>query len=72
VVTRLGRLARSAPHLCQIVEILSRKQGRFQVFDQNLDTSDATERVPLHIWAMRADSGSKILAATVYVGRESP
>ena len=42
VVTRLDRLARSTWHLCQIAEVLARKQVHLHVLDQSIDTSDAT------------------------------
>jgi DNA invertase Pin-like site-specific DNA recombinase len=45
VVTRLDRLARSTWHLCQIAEILARKQVHLHVLDQSIDTSDATGRL---------------------------
>ena len=41
VVTRLDRLARSTLHLCQIAEILARKQVHLHVLDQHIDTSDS-------------------------------
>lgn len=45
VVTRLGRLARSTLHLCQIADELKRKQVELQVLDQNINTADATGRL---------------------------
>ena len=49
VVTRLDRLARSTWHLCQIAEVLARKQVHLQVLDQSIDTSDATGRLLFHM-----------------------
>jgi DNA invertase Pin-like site-specific DNA recombinase len=49
VVTRLDRLARSTWHLCQIAELLVRKQVALQVLDQSIDTSDATGRLLFHM-----------------------
>ena len=49
VVTRLDRLARSTWHLCQIAEILARKQVHLHVLDQSIDTSDATGRLLFHM-----------------------
>ena len=45
VVTRLDRLARSTLHLCQIADILDRKQVSLEVLDQKINTSDATGRL---------------------------
>lgn len=45
VVTRLDRLARSTPHLCQIAETLREKKVALRVLDQSIDTSDATGRL---------------------------
>jgi len=49
VVTRLDRLARSTWHLCQIAEVLARKQVHLVVLDQSIDTSDATGRLLFHM-----------------------
>lgn len=49
MVTRLGRLARSTLHLCQIAAELQRKQVHLQVLDQHLDTSVATGRLLFHM-----------------------
>ncbi len=45
VVTRLDRLVRSTLNLYQIANMLERKKVNLQVIDQNIDTSDATERL---------------------------
>jgi DNA invertase Pin-like site-specific DNA recombinase len=45
VVSRLDRLACSTLHLCQIADLLKRKQVALHVLDQNLDTSNATGRL---------------------------
>ena len=49
VVTGLDRLARSTLHLCQIAEELARKQVRFQVVDQHIDTSNSTSPLLFNI-----------------------
>ena len=49
VVTRLDRLARSTWHLCQIAEILVRKQVHLHILDQSIDTNDATGRLLFHM-----------------------
>jgi len=49
VVTRLDRLARSTWHLCQIAEVLVRKQVHLHVLDESIDTSDATGRLLFHM-----------------------
>jgi len=51
VVTRLDRLARSTLHLCQIADILARKEVHLKVIDQNIDTSDATGRLLFNMLA---------------------
>jgi len=45
IVSRIDRLARSTLHLCQIAETLREKGVDLVVFDQNIDTSDATGRL---------------------------
>ena len=45
IVTRIDRLARSTLHLCQIAETLREKGVDLVVLDQNIDTSDATDRL---------------------------
>jgi DNA invertase Pin-like site-specific DNA recombinase len=50
VITRLDRLARSTLHLCQIADELKRKEVALQVFDQNINTGDATGRLLLICW----------------------
>lgn len=49
IVTRLDRLARSTIHLCQIGQVLEKKQVQLRVLDQNIDTSDATGRLIFHL-----------------------
>lgn len=44
-VTRLGRLARSTLHLCQIAAELERKGVDLQAIDLNTNTADATGRL---------------------------
>lgn len=51
VITRLDRLARSTLHLCQIAEQLEQKGVNLQVLDQNIDTSDATDRLLFNMLA---------------------
>ena len=45
VITKLDRLARSTLHLCQLAEILAKKEVSLQVLDQNIDTTNATGRL---------------------------
>jgi DNA invertase Pin-like site-specific DNA recombinase len=45
VISRLDRLARSTLHLCQIADVLEKKQANLKVIDQNIDTSNATGRL---------------------------
>jgi len=44
-ITRLDRLARSTLHLCQIAAELDKRGVALKVIDQNIDISDATERL---------------------------
>ena len=48
VVTRLGRLARSTLHLCQMADKLQGQQVDLQVLDQK-DTSHASGRLLFHM-----------------------
>lgn len=45
IVTRLNQWGRSTLYLSQIAEELQRKGMHLQVIDQNIDTSDATDRL---------------------------
>jgi hypothetical protein len=45
VITKLDRLARSTLYLCQLAEILAKKEVSLQVLDQNIDTTNATSRI---------------------------
>ena len=49
IVSRIDPLARSTPHLCQIAETLREKGVDLVVVDQNIDTSDATGRLPFNM-----------------------
>ncbi len=49
VVTRLGRLARSTLHLCEVTGVLHRKGVELQVLDQQISTTDATRRLLFHM-----------------------
>jgi DNA invertase Pin-like site-specific DNA recombinase len=62
VVTRLDRLARSTLHLCQIAEVLERKQVGLHVLDQQIDTSDATGRRLFHMLGAIAQFETEIRA----------
>jgi len=60
VVSRLDRLARSTLHLCQIADLLKRKNVVLQVLDQNIDTSDATGRLLFNVLAAIAEFETEI------------
>ena len=49
VVCKLDRLARSLPHLLQIVDALDRKAASLRVLDIGLDTSNPTGRLMLNL-----------------------
>ncbi len=55
-------LARSTLHLCQIAAELQRKQVNLLVVDQNIDTSDATGRLLLHMLGAIAHCETEIRA----------
>lgn len=60
VVSRLDRLARSTLHLCQIADLLKRKQVALHVLDQNLDTSNATGRLLFNMLGAIAEFETEI------------
>ena len=62
VVTRLDRLARSTLHLCQIADVIKRKQVDLQVLDQNIDTGDATGRLLFNMLGAIAQFETEIRA----------
>ena len=62
VVTRLDRLARSTLHLCQIADLLGRKQVSLQVVDQNINTRDATGRLLFNMLGAIAQFETEIRA----------
>jgi DNA invertase Pin-like site-specific DNA recombinase len=49
IVTKLDRLARSLPHLLDVVATLDRKKVALKILDMNLDTSTATGRLILSV-----------------------
>lgn len=51
VVTKLDRLARSVPHLCQIVDILNKKNVSLRILNINLDTGTPTGKLMLNMLA---------------------
>ena len=60
VVSRLDRLARSTLHLCQIADLLKRKNVALQVIDQSIDTSDATGRLLFNMLGAIAEFETEI------------
>jgi DNA invertase Pin-like site-specific DNA recombinase len=62
VVTKLDRLGRSVPHLCNVVEGLRRKKVDFKVLDQNINTEDAAGRLFFHMLAAFAEFENAIRA----------
>lgn len=60
VVSRLDRLARSTLHLCQIADLLKRKNVVLQVLDQNIDTSNATGRLLFNMLSAIAEFETEI------------
>ena len=60
IVSRLDRLARSTLHLCQIADLLKRKNVALQVLDQNIDTSNATGRLLFNMLSAIAEFETEI------------
>jgi DNA invertase Pin-like site-specific DNA recombinase len=60
LVSRLDRLARSTLHLCQIADLLKRKNVILLVLDQNIDTSDATGRLLFNMLGAIAEFETEI------------
>jgi DNA invertase Pin-like site-specific DNA recombinase len=60
VVSRLDRLARSTLHLCQIADLLKRKNVALHVLDQNIDTSNATGRLLFNMLGAIAEFETEI------------
>ncbi len=48
-MTRIDRLARATLQVCQIADTLREKGVDLVVLDQNIDTSDATGRLPFNM-----------------------
>ncbi len=60
IVSLLDKLARFTLHLCQIVDLLKRKNVALQVLDQNIDTSDATGRLLFNMLSAIAEFETEI------------
>lgn len=58
----IDHLARSTLHLCQIADALARKGVQLQVIDQNIDTSDAIERLLFNMLGAIAQFATEIRA----------
>ena len=59
VVTKLDRLARSVPHLCEIGQRLDAKGVGLKVLDQAIDTTTPTGRLMFNmLGAIASSSGS--------------
>ena len=71
VVTRLGRLARSTLHLCQIAEELQRKHVHLQVLNQQIDTNNATGRLLFHMLGAIAQFETELRAERQIDGIQS-
>jgi DNA invertase Pin-like site-specific DNA recombinase len=55
VVTRLDRVARSALHLGQIIDLLENKEVNFVVIDQNIDTKSSQGKLMFNMLASFAE-----------------
>lgn len=62
VITRLDRLARSTPDLCQIVAELDRKHVDLRVLDQPIDTTTTTGRLLFNMLGAIAQFETEIRA----------
>ena len=62
VVTKLDRLARSTPDLCNIVKTLEEKKVDLHVLDQNIDTGSSTGRLLFNMLGAIAQFETEIRA----------
>ncbi len=49
IVTKLDRLARSVPHLLEVLEAIQDKQASLRILDMNIDTSTPTGKLMLTV-----------------------
>jgi len=49
IVTKLDRLARSVPHLLELLETIQGKQASLRILDMNIDTSTPTGKLMLTV-----------------------
>lgn len=49
IVTKLDRLARSVPHLLEVLETIQGKQASLRILDMNIDTSTPTGKLMLTV-----------------------
>jgi DNA invertase Pin-like site-specific DNA recombinase len=68
IVTKLDRLARSVPHLCQMVEILQRKRVTLRILNLNLDTATPTGKLMLNLLASVAAFELEIMKERQRIG----
>jgi DNA invertase Pin-like site-specific DNA recombinase len=68
VVTKLDRLARSVPNLCDIAARLEAKGVQLKVLDMNLDTSTPTGRLMFNIFGSVAQFERELTRERMLVG----
>jgi len=62
VITKLDRLARSTLHLCQIADLLEKKNVNLKVLDQSIDTTTSTGRLLFNMLSAIAQFETEIRA----------
>ena len=68
VVTKLDRLARSVFHLCEIVELLEKKNVALKILNINLDTSTPTGKLMLNMLSAVAQFERELMLERQKVG----
>lgn len=68
VVTKLDRLARSVFHLCEIVELLEKKNVSLKILNINLDTSTPTGKLMLNMLSAVAQFERELMLERQKVG----
>lgn len=68
VVTKLDRLARSVAHLCEIVELLGKKNVSLKILNINLDTETPTGKLMLNLLVSVAQFERELMLERQKVG----
>lgn len=68
VVTRLDRLGRSLPHLLDLVEHLASRAVGLRSLSEQIDTTNATGRLILHVFAALAEFERDLIRERTHAG----